>query len=69
MKKTVILEEKDITEKIEMIARKIVENNSALKEIVLVGIRTGGAYLAARLQKTIGELGNIIPLLGILDIT
>ncbi len=69
MKKMVILEEKDIIEKIEKIARKIVENNSGLKEIVLVGIRTGGAYLAARLQKTIGELGNIIPLLGILDIT
>ena len=37
--------------------------------MVLVGIRTGGAYLAARLRKAIGSLTTVEPPLGILDIT
>jgi len=69
MKKSVILEEKDVSQCIDKIARQIVEKNGAGEGVVLVGIRTGGAFLASRLQKAIARLNVPAPPLGILDIT
>lgn len=69
MKKTIILKEKDISESIQNIARAIVEKNDSMKDVVLVGIRTGGAILAGRLQEAISALNVGKPNLGILDIT
>ncbi len=69
MKKTIILNAQDISEKIQKIARKVVEKNGSMEDVVLVGIRTGGAFLAARLQDAIPRLNVTKPPLGILDIT
>jgi len=69
MKNTTILKKEDIYKNIEKIAGQIVKNNSPMEDIVLVGIRTGGAFLAARLQDAIGKLSAPAPLVGILDIT
>lgn len=70
MRKTVILEKHEISEKIHQIAHQIVEKNGSMKDVVLIGIRTGGAYLAARLQKAITALNvAVAPQLGIIDIT
>jgi len=46
------------------IAYEILEKNKGGENLVLVGIRTGGVYLAQRLQKKISAIE-----LGILDIT
>jgi pyrimidine operon attenuation protein/uracil phosphoribosyltransferase len=40
-----------------------------VENLLLVGIRTGGAYLAARLEKSVARLHGTAPLLGILDTT
>ncbi len=69
MKKTIILKEKDISEGIHNIAKAIVKKNSSMEDAVLIGIRTGGAYLATRLQKAINRLNVPEPPLGVLDIT
>lgn len=69
MKKRVILKENDIAERIQRIADEILERNPSLEEVLLVGIRTGGAYLATRLQEAIGRLHGIRPPTGVLDIT
>ncbi len=69
MEQKVILKEQDILGNIEKMAREIVANNRILDNLVLVGIRTGGAFLAARLQEVIGRLKDFILPLGILDIT
>jgi pyrimidine operon attenuation protein/uracil phosphoribosyltransferase len=69
MKKSVILEEREVSEIVRKLAEKILSNNPVMKDTVLVGIRTGGAYLAARLQKAIGGLIQAEPPLGLLDIT
>ncbi len=69
MKKTTILENKDISEIIQNIAKEIVETNSSMEDVILVGIRTGGAFLAARLQEAILSLKGAELPLGILDIT
>ncbi len=65
----VILQEKDIQDKIEGIIKKIIQTHPDLSNVVLVGIRTGGAHLAARFQKAISQItGKHIPM-GVLDIT
>lgn len=69
MKKVVILKEHEISDSLRKIAREILERNPSMEDVILVGIRTGGAYLAARLQKAIVELGLPSPPIGILDIT
>ncbi len=69
MKKTVILKKQDISKIIQDIAKAIVEKNDSMENVVLVGIRTGGAFLAARLQEKISLLNVKKPELGILDIT
>lgn len=69
MKKMVILKEEDISAKVQKMAKQIVEKNTSVGEIVLVGIRTGGAFLARRVQEAISGLGVPEPPLGILDIT
>lgn len=69
MRNTTILNEKEISESIRELASAIIEKNTSLEEVVLVGIRTGGAFLAERLQKTIHRLNNVDLDHGILDIT
>ena len=51
------------------IAHEIIERNRGLKDIVLVGIRTGGVHLAHRLAGKLKEIeGEVLPI-GELDIT
>jgi pyrimidine operon attenuation protein / uracil phosphoribosyltransferase len=51
------------------ISYEILEKNRGMENLALVGIRTGGVYLAERLQKKLSAIeGKEIPL-GILDIT
>lgn len=51
------------------IANEILERNGGARELALVGIRTGGLYLAQRLQKLVAELEETEPPLGAVDIT
>jgi pyrimidine operon attenuation protein/uracil phosphoribosyltransferase len=65
----VILEEVEMNRILSRIAHEIVERNRGLKEIVLVGIRTGGVYLARRVSGKLKEIeGETVPV-GELDIT
>jgi len=69
MNKTVILGKKDISDRIERIARQIINNNASMEDIILVGIRTGGAFLATRIREAIGRMDVPAPPMGVLDIT
>ena len=69
MENNVILDKQDISETVQALACRIVENNASIKDVALVGIRTGGAFLAVRLQKAIARLNGVSPPIGILDIT
>ena len=51
------------------IAYEILEKNKGMENLVLVGIRTGGVYLAQRLQKKMSDIERGKISLGILDIT
>ena len=51
------------------IAHEILEHNRGTENLVLIGIRTGGDYLAAELQKKIAEIEGVMVPLGTVDIT
>jgi pyrimidine operon attenuation protein / uracil phosphoribosyltransferase len=51
------------------IAYQILEKNKGIEDSALIGIRTGGIFLAQRLQKIIASIEGITVPLGILDIT
>jgi pyrimidine operon attenuation protein/uracil phosphoribosyltransferase len=51
------------------IAHEVLEKNKGVEKLAVVGIRTGGAHLAARLADKIREIEKVSPPVGILDIT
>lgn len=64
-----VLDEVEISRALSRIAHEIIERNRGLKDIVLVGIRTGGVHLAHRLAGKLKEIeGEVLPI-GELDIT
>jgi pyrimidine operon attenuation protein/uracil phosphoribosyltransferase len=67
-KKMVILSQEGIKRAIRDIARQVTSRHKSLQDIVLVGIRTGGAYLAFRLREEISKKDEEKPLTGVLDI-
>jgi len=68
MDKTV-LNKKAISRIIARIAHEILEKNNGSKDIALVGIRTGGVFMANRLHQMISEIDHVAVPIGELDIT
>ena len=64
-----ILDAEGIQRAVTRIAHEILERNQGIRDLVLMGIRTRGVYLAERLQKQIEQIENSHIPLGILDIT
>ncbi len=69
MSDKLIFDEESLSRTLKRLAHEIIERNAKLEEIVLLGIRTGGVYLASRLQKLILEISGLTLPIGILDIT
>jgi pyrimidine operon attenuation protein/uracil phosphoribosyltransferase len=64
-----VMEAQDIARALSRVAHEIIEKNHGVKDLALVGIRTGGVYLARRLAAKLKEIeGNGLPV-GELDIT
>jgi pyrimidine operon attenuation protein / uracil phosphoribosyltransferase len=65
----VVMDAEGINRSLTRIASEILEKNKGGEDLVLVGIRTGGVFLAERLKRKISSIeGKEIPF-GILDIT
>jgi pyrimidine operon attenuation protein/uracil phosphoribosyltransferase len=67
--KKVVMDAEGIDRSLTRIAYEILERNKGTEELCLVGIRTGGIFLAERLRNKIGRIEGIDLPLGILDIT
>ena len=64
-----VMESGDMARAMTRIAHEILERNKGVKDLALVGIRTGGVHLAHRLARRIRDIeGAAIPI-GELDIT
>lgn len=64
-----MMDQETVRRALTRLAHEILEKNKGVKDICLVGIRTGGAVLAKRLQQCIKDIENVEIPLGILDIT
>ena len=69
MTETKIMDTKGIARSINRIAHEILEHNSGAKDMVIVGIRTRGAYIAERLAKAIKRIEKTELPVGAVDIT
>jgi pyrimidine operon attenuation protein/uracil phosphoribosyltransferase len=69
LSKQIVQTEKDIETSLEQICDQVLERNPLLDQMVLVGIRTGGVYLAERLRHKIIEKRGVDLPAGIIDIT
>ncbi len=65
----VVMDGESIDRALARIAHEILEKNKGVEELVLVGIQTGGVFLAQRLRKIISGIEGVLVPLGILDIT
>ena len=67
--KATILDTEAVGRTLKRIAHEVIEHNKGTQDLVIVGVRTRGAFLAERLAKLIGEIDGTTPPVGILDIT
>ncbi|NCO59096.1 MAG: bifunctional pyr operon transcriptional regulator/uracil phosphoribosyltransferase PyrR [Deltaproteobacteria bacterium CG_4_8_14_3_um_filter_51_11] len=67
--KNKLLTEREIREALQKMAENILKRHPDEKNLVLVGIITGGAFLAMRLSKILTSLSGCAPSIGTLDIT
>ncbi len=64
-----VMNAQEINRALTRVAHEIIEKNHGIVNVALVGIRTGGVYLAKRLAKKLQEIeGTAVPV-GELDIT
>ena len=64
-----LMDEDTVSRCLSRMSFEILERDRDLKNLALVGIRTGGEYLARRLQKLIEEIEGVQVAYGIIDIT
>jgi pyrimidine operon attenuation protein/uracil phosphoribosyltransferase len=64
-----VLTESDIDRTLRRIAHEIVEASPEVADLVLLGIPTRGAVLAARLSAVIEDISGVTPPCGSLDVT
>ena len=64
-----LLDSKTISRCLSRLSYEIVERNHDLDNLAIVGIRTGGEYLARRIHKRIAEIEGHNVELGVVDIT
>jgi pyrimidine operon attenuation protein / uracil phosphoribosyltransferase len=69
VEKRVLADEAAVGRMLRRIANEIVERNGGAGGIALVGIVTGGMYLAGRLQRLIAEIEGAAPPVGSIDIS
>lgn len=69
MSERVIMDEPAIQRTVTRIAHEILEYNKGTDELILLGIKTRGAFLARRIQQKIEQIEEITVPTGTIDIT
>jgi pyrimidine operon attenuation protein / uracil phosphoribosyltransferase len=67
--KTQVLDADGLRRTVNRLSHELVEKNKGVQNVVLVGIRTRGEFLAHRVAKKIEEIENMSVKVGVLDIT
>ncbi len=69
IEKEIIMDKEEIERTLLRLTHEILERNKGIKDLVLIGIRTGGVYLAERMRAKIIAIEKAQVPLGIIDIT
>ena len=69
VEKTVLMDADAVRRALTRISHEILEKNRGVENLVIVGIRTRGVPLAARVAREIEKIEGLLPPIGILDIT
>jgi pyrimidine operon attenuation protein/uracil phosphoribosyltransferase len=64
----VLADEATIARMLRRMAHEIAERNGGVAEVALVGIRTGGLWVAQRLRRMLADIEQVAPPLGAVDI-
>jgi len=64
-----LMDGEEIERALVRITHEILERNRGVKDLVLIGIRTGGVYLAERIRSKIEQIERVKIPSGIIDIT
>lgn len=67
--KAKIIDETGLSRTITRLSHELLERNKGSENIILIGMRTRGEFLAKRIQNKIKEIDGNFPTLGILDAT
>ena len=67
--KAKIIDDVGLSRTITRLSHEILERNKGSENIILIGMRTRGEFVAKRIQKKITEIDNSEPKLGVLDAT
>ncbi len=63
-----VLSESDMTRALRRIAHEIIEANHGLDDVVLVGLQTGGIWLAEAVASHLAEIEGVQPPVGTIDV-
>jgi pyrimidine operon attenuation protein/uracil phosphoribosyltransferase len=66
--RTRVLERDDVARAVWRMAHEIVERNHGLERVVLVGLQTGGCWIADRLADALDTIEQVRPEVGVLDV-
>jgi pyrimidine operon attenuation protein / uracil phosphoribosyltransferase len=67
--KAKVIDEEGLVRTITRLAHEILEKNKGSQNLVLIGMRTRGEFIARRVNEKISEIDKSTPDLGILDVT
>jgi len=67
--KAKVIDEEGLVRTITRLAHEILEKNKGSQNLVLIGMRTRGEFIATRIHEKIKEIDSSNPNLGILDVT
>jgi pyrimidine operon attenuation protein/uracil phosphoribosyltransferase len=67
--KETVMDEETMERALTRITHEILERNQGVKDLALIGIRTGGVYLAERIRDKIEQMERVRVPSGIIDIT
>jgi pyrimidine operon attenuation protein/uracil phosphoribosyltransferase len=67
--KEIVMDEETLERALTRITHEILERNQGVKDLALIGIRTGGVYLAERIRDKIEQIERVQVPSGIIDIT
>jgi pyrimidine operon attenuation protein/uracil phosphoribosyltransferase len=67
--KQILLEQDELAKTVSRMAHEVIERTGAANNLVLIGIRSRGVYVARRIGRKIHEITGVLAPVGVVDVT